>query len=162
MVTYRKKFKISLKQQIFKYVCDPCVADNLGRVGEELVHVMPLITCLLQELFACLYHGYVIFMSKIFWKNKFGGHVIFCFYCLWQSVFWSLRYLKGINFSRNLFSRTSFFRNFAEKMGINFCGFSRFYLKWKFRGNLFSRLKGNRKFRRSFLICTKNGNKMEK
>ena len=46
-----------------------------------------------------------------------------------NNVLQSCQMTNDINFSRNLFSRISFFRNFTEKMGINFCGFSRFYLK---------------------------------
>ena len=46
-------------------------------------------------------------------------------------------YLKGINVSGNLFSRISFFRNFAEKGALIFTDFRNFILNGNFTGTYF-------------------------
>ena len=47
-------------------------------------------------------------------------------------------YLTGINFSGNLFSRISFFRNFAEKWELIFAGFRDFILNENSRELIFA------------------------
>ena len=107
--------------------------------------VYPTISSLILEILIAGNAQLFREFSKELATKKLGDNYLHCPYSQIYAVV-----LSGLISSP--WVRGYYFSNFAEKLGINFRGFSRFYRKLKFRGNLFSRLKEKTNFADHFFV----------